>query len=146
MSAIGQSGHLSLHRTCPLSGVKRTSTRAGISPGACRLCYIVGVPGALFWFAPLQRHRTRSPSCKAGASAVSDVRFWHLADIGLCAAHVRFGVKRTCHFALHMSAFDPKRTFFCAARQSLDRPLRSLSTGLRIILRTYSRERGPCIL
>ena len=28
------------------------------------------VPGALFWFAPLQRIHTRSPSRKAGASAV----------------------------------------------------------------------------
>ena len=28
-----------------------------------------GVPGALFWFAPLQRNRTGSPSPKAGASA-----------------------------------------------------------------------------
>src|SRR5262245_18419968 len=25
------------------------------------------------------------------------------------------GAKRTCHFALHMSAFDPKRTFNCSA-------------------------------
>jgi hypothetical protein len=35
-----------------------------------RLCHLVGVPGALFWFAPLQRHRTRDPSCKARISAV----------------------------------------------------------------------------
>ena len=42
--------------------------------GDGKLCYINGVPGALFWFAPLQRHRTRSPSFKAGASAVSGVR------------------------------------------------------------------------
>jgi hypothetical protein len=50
------------------------------------LCYLVGVPGALFWFAPLQRNRTRSPSCKVRASAVlrlksAHVRFWHLADM-----------------------------------------------------------------
>ena len=50
------------------------------------LCYLVGVPGALFWFAPLQCNRTRSPSCKARASAVlqlksAHVRYWHLADI-----------------------------------------------------------------
>jgi hypothetical protein len=32
----------------------------------------------------------------------ADVRYWHLADIGLCAAH--------------MSAFDPKRTL-CSALQ-----------------------------
>jgi hypothetical protein len=27
-------------------------------------CYKIAVPGALFWFAPLQRNRTRSPSPK----------------------------------------------------------------------------------
>jgi len=31
--------------------------------------YEIVVPGALFWFAPLQRKRTRSPSRKVGASA-----------------------------------------------------------------------------
>jgi hypothetical protein len=31
----------------------------------------LGVPGALFWFAPLQREGMRSPGRKAGASAVS---------------------------------------------------------------------------
>ena len=31
--------------------------------------YKVGVPGALFWFAPLQRNRTRGPNRKVGASA-----------------------------------------------------------------------------
>jgi len=31
----------------------------------------LGVPGALFWFAPLQRESMRSPGRKAGASAVS---------------------------------------------------------------------------
>ena len=41
----------------------------------------------------------------------NDVRFWHLADMPSCTAHVRFwGVKRTYHFALHMSACDPQRT------------------------------------
>jgi hypothetical protein len=30
----------------------------------------LGVPGALFWFAPLQREGMRSPGHKAGASAV----------------------------------------------------------------------------
>src|SRR5215471_17503266 len=35
------------------------------------------------------------------------------ADMGSCSAHVRFrGVKRTCLFALHVSAFDSKRTSF----------------------------------
>ena len=37
--------------------------------------------------------------------------------MALCEAHVRFrgrywGVKRTSLIALHMSAFDPKRTFY----------------------------------
>ena len=42
------------------------------------LCYPVGVPGALFWFAPLQRNRTRSPSCKVRASVCSDARTAHV--------------------------------------------------------------------
>ena len=52
-----------------------------------------GVPGVLFWFAPLQCIHTRSPSRKAGASASrpgNDVRSWHLGDMSFCAAHVRF--------------------------------------------------------
>ena len=41
----------------------------------------------------------------------ADVRYWHLADIELCSANVRFwGVKRPSLFALPMSAYDPKRT------------------------------------
>jgi len=45
------------------------------------------------------------------AGCCTNVRYWPKADMGLCAANVRFsGVKRTCRFALHMSAFDPKRT------------------------------------
>ena len=35
----------------------------------CNGCYKIAVPGALFWFAPLQRNGTRSPSRKVGASA-----------------------------------------------------------------------------
>ena len=38
------------------------------------------------------------------------VRFWPLADIPYDAFDVAFGVKRTSACALHMSAFDPKRT------------------------------------
>ena len=41
-----------------------------------------------------------------------DVRFWHKADIPSCDCTCPLlGVKRTCLFALHMSAFDPKRTW-----------------------------------
>ena len=40
-----------------------------------------------------------------------NVRYWHKADIRLCTAQCPLsGVKRTCLFALQMSAFDPKRT------------------------------------
>ena len=57
------------------------------------------------------------------------VRYWHKADMSLSALHMSafggkadmavcenpllrslLGVKRTCRFALQMSAFDPKRT------------------------------------
>jgi hypothetical protein len=56
-------------------------------------CYLNLVPGALFWFAPLQRNRTRSPSRKVGASASS------MSAIG---------PKRTSIAAPHMSAFGGK--------------------------------------
>jgi hypothetical protein len=54
--------------------------------------------GSLFWFAPLQRHRTRSPSCKARASAV-------LAQIGAMSA---IGTKRTWRAPRRMSAIGGK--------------------------------------
>ena len=48
---------------------------------------------------------------RRGDRISGDVRYWHLADIPSCTAHVRYsGVKRTWRFAPHMSAFDPKRT------------------------------------
>jgi len=53
-------------------------------------CYLLLVPGALFWFAPLQRNRTRSPSRKVRASARS---------------MSAFGPKQTRVDALQMSAF-----------------------------------------
>ena len=66
------------------------------------------------------------------ASMFRFVRFWPLADMRLCTAHIRFqgradmtrcgclllqsllGVKRTCRCAPHMSAFDPKQTSLVA--------------------------------
>ena len=52
--------------------------------------------------------------------------FWHKADIPSCTAHVRFrGVERTCPFAPHMSAFDPKRTFRKQPGHNHDRAIRS---------------------
>ena len=39
-----------------------------------------------------------------------NVRFWPKADISLRRTCPLLGVKRTCHFALQMSANDPKRT------------------------------------
>jgi hypothetical protein len=48
----------------------------------------------LFWFASLQRIHTRTPAVTLGLlpfSTISDnVRFWHIADIDLCSADVRF--------------------------------------------------------
>ena len=42
---------------------------------------------------------------------MADVRYWPKADISLCTAtYPLSGVKRTCRFALRVSAFDPKRT------------------------------------
>ena len=40
----------------------------------------------------------------------TDVRYWHIADIPLCTAHVRYWGQSGHIVALHMSAFDPKRT------------------------------------
>ena len=37
----------------------------------------------------------------------ADIRFERSRTADLCPL---LGVKRTCHFALHMSAYDPKRT------------------------------------
>ena len=45
------------------------STCASDTSSLLRQMLLNGVPGALFWFAPLQRNRTGSPSPKAGASA-----------------------------------------------------------------------------
>ena len=44
---------------------------------------------------------------------VIDVRYWHLADMGLLHCTCPLSeAKRTCHFAPQkMSTFDPKRTF-----------------------------------
>ena len=48
-----------------------------------------------------------------------DVRYWHKADIAeLHCTCPLLGVKRTCLFALHMSAYDPKRTFLVALHVS----------------------------
>ena len=41
-----------------------------------------------------------------------DVRFWPIADIASCTAHVCFwGIKRTWLLHRKMSTYDPKRTF-----------------------------------
>src|SRR6516164_6340652 len=51
--------------------------------------------------------RREDSSCQLGA-----VHTWHKADIARLSSDVRFlGVKRTLHFRIPMSAFDPKRTF-----------------------------------
>jgi hypothetical protein len=45
--------------------------------------------------------------------ASSNVRFWGQSGHGLCGISLSrslLAIKRTCLFALHMSAFDPKRT------------------------------------
>src|SRR5262249_16138700 len=69
-----------------------------------------------------------TPFTNAASPARLYVRYWPKADMLVCTAHVRFrgkadmtlcrclllrsllGVKRTCPFAPHMSAYDPKRT------------------------------------
>ena len=40
----------------------------------------------------------------------TNVRYWHLPDMRLRCTCPLSGVKQTCHFALQMSAYDPKRT------------------------------------
>ena len=49
--------------------------------------------------------------CRCGDRVASNVRYWHLADISRPNRCPLLGVKRTSPSALHMSAFDPKRTF-----------------------------------
>ena len=61
---------------------------------------------------PTRRFRVRQLlNRRGGLIDCGDVRYWHLADMRLvhCTCPLS-GVKRTCRFALHMSAFDPKRT------------------------------------
>jgi hypothetical protein len=52
---------------------------------------------------------TRSSSSKASSNCPG-VRFWPLVDIRNAQSMSLLGIKRTCLFALHMSANDPKRT------------------------------------
>jgi hypothetical protein len=57
-----------------------------------------------------QCHCLGAPTSRSNKTG--NVRYWHKADMPSCTAHVRFwgGVKRTYHFALQISANDPKRT------------------------------------
>ena len=81
-------------RQCPLLALS--------GHGDGKLRYINGAPGALFWFAPLQRHRTRS---RVGTR------------LGLLPFLVSaIGTKRTFRVALHMSAIGTKADMaFCDA-------------------------------
>jgi hypothetical protein len=82
-------------------------------------CYKIAVPGALFWFAPLQRNRTRSPSPKGWGFCLCTSAFGGKPDMTFCGCLLswsRLGLKRTCPFAAHMSAFDPKRTLLTDRR------------------------------
>ena len=71
-------------------------------------------------FADVAAHACARSKCPADGArtrrrlhvdAAHKFRYWPLADIRMNAFSVAFGVKRTCRFALHMSANDPKRTF-----------------------------------
>ena len=63
---------------------------------------------------------TKLVICESGRGLTSGVNVcpkqtWPFAEFRFRG---RFRVKRTCRFALHMSAFDPKRTSLAAAHMS----------------------------
>lgn len=75
---------------------------------------------------------------------VSDVRFWHVADIGWCDAHVRFSrVKRICLFALHMSASWGKAEITLCRTKSFGRQYRKNRQGLGRQAASAADGRGP---
>ena len=45
------------------------------------------------WTFKIERRRFANKSCTACASGIAIVSFWHLADIGFDAEHVRFRVQ-----------------------------------------------------
>ena len=77
----------------------------------------------------------------------ANVDFWHLADIAVVAPHMSaFRGKADMRFALHMSAYDPKRTFklgvvpqirTLARRWSCRRRPRRLARGFARLLRGH---------
>ena len=77
--------------------------------------------------APRAKAMVQTPKYICSRSMLN-VRFWHLADIGLvhCTCPL-LGVKRTCRFALQMSAFDPKRT--SAGTQSITSSAATINAG-----------------
>ena len=71
LEAPGGLGGGARERTIP-NAAPRPKFRDGVSDFSCAT--FLGVPGTLFWFAPLQREGMRSPGRKVGASAVREGR------------------------------------------------------------------------
>jgi len=53
------------------------------------------------------------------------------------------GTKRTCRFALHMSAFDPKRTWGLISVENRLRAISHSPTGRKVLGFRYCGWRGP---
>ena len=113
ISSIGiLNNRLFPHRT-------RLKQRSLVAAGICQLCSrrnftwpsIPKPPNrsALSCRPDYSASLTRSSNSKASSNCAG-VRFWPLVDIRNAQSLSLLGVKRTCRFALHMSAFDPKRT------------------------------------
>ena len=98
---------------------KRDVPHAGLKVLATRLSNIS--PSTL-WTRELRSTTPlrESDATFCAALEYGDVRFWHVAGIWKPPTNVGFlGVKRTCRFALHMSASDPKRTSPCHSRTNI---------------------------
>ena len=98
----------------------RKCHNAGVESGAA-------VIAALFYGRRFLRSRPRSIGPRVTFSCITKwghVRYWHKAAWLVRCACPLLGVKRTCPFASHMSAYDPKRT--CRAEHPLNRAVKSL--------------------
>ena len=89
---------------------------------------IVRVSGSLPGLHPIRLFwsRTRMTEFTDGAVVVlaastPNVSYWHKADILSCTTYVRFRARADRSFALHMCAFDPKRTSLPPVRQQTNK-------------------------
>ena len=100
-------------------GVRHSHDLTGFDEAENRLTSVyanqISVPGVLFWFAPLQRIHTRSPSRKAGASAVLDRRCPLLALSGHGLVHRTCPLSTQSGHELVRCTYSLERLFGCRA-------------------------------